>query len=149
MQSPGMLRCCVALVRTEILGEHITSIIRLTRIGERGTTLAVTSNQSKLRRNARFLATTNTVPSSPTLRHYVTLFLHSMLHLLVIVNVPSSPIVTLMMEAIHSSNTLVLTRVMAYFSLTTVITSNLTLREGYSLIFFKLIALIAVTFHDN
>jgi hypothetical protein len=44
MAPSGMLRR-VALVRTEILEELSTSIIRVTRIGELGTTLAVTSNE--------------------------------------------------------------------------------------------------------
>jgi hypothetical protein len=34
----------VALVRTDVLEEHITSMIRVRRIGELGTTLAITSN---------------------------------------------------------------------------------------------------------
>jgi hypothetical protein len=34
----------VALLRTDILEEHSTSIIRVTRIGELGSMLAVTSN---------------------------------------------------------------------------------------------------------
>jgi hypothetical protein len=38
-----------ALVRTDILEEHIACIIRVIRIGELGTTLAVTSKQSMLR----------------------------------------------------------------------------------------------------
>jgi hypothetical protein len=33
--------CCVALVRTDISDDRITSIIRVTRIGEIGTKLAV------------------------------------------------------------------------------------------------------------
>jgi hypothetical protein len=40
--------CHVALVSTNILEEHITSIIKVTRIRELGTTLAVTSNQSNM-----------------------------------------------------------------------------------------------------
>jgi hypothetical protein len=36
----------VALVRTDILEECVPSIIRMTRIGELGVMLAVTSNQS-------------------------------------------------------------------------------------------------------
>jgi hypothetical protein len=49
MPSPGMLHH-VALVRTDILEEHATSIIRVTRIGKIGS-FAVTSNQSMLVRN--------------------------------------------------------------------------------------------------
>jgi hypothetical protein len=44
MPSSGMLRH-VALVRTDLSAELIASIIRVTRIGELGTTLAVTSNR--------------------------------------------------------------------------------------------------------
>jgi hypothetical protein len=43
MASSGMLRH-VALVRTDVLEERIASITRVTRIGELGITLAVTSN---------------------------------------------------------------------------------------------------------
>jgi hypothetical protein len=43
MSSSGMLHH-VALVRTEVSEERSASIIRVTRIGELGTTLAVTSN---------------------------------------------------------------------------------------------------------
>jgi hypothetical protein len=43
MLSSGMLRH-VALVSTDILEENSASIIRVTGIGELGTTLAVTSN---------------------------------------------------------------------------------------------------------
>jgi hypothetical protein len=35
---------CVALVRIDVAEERSASIIRVTRIGELGTTLAVTSN---------------------------------------------------------------------------------------------------------
>jgi hypothetical protein len=38
--------CHVALVRTDVSEERIASIIKVTRIGEVGTTLAVTSNRS-------------------------------------------------------------------------------------------------------
>jgi hypothetical protein len=47
MPSSGMLRL-VALVRTDVSEERIASIIRVTRIGELGTTLAVTSNGSSV-----------------------------------------------------------------------------------------------------
>jgi hypothetical protein len=72
----------VALVRSDVSEELSTSIIRVTRIGELGTTL-----QS----------------------HFV--FLWRMHQLLVTANVSSSPILfTLMMEALSSSETSVLTR---------------------------------------
>jgi hypothetical protein len=79
-------------VRADVSEEHITSIIRMAGVGELGTTLTVSSNWSELRKNTSFLC--------------------SVLRLLVTANiVPSSPIlVTLMMEAIHSSETSVLTR---------------------------------------
>jgi demethoxyubiquinone hydroxylase (CLK1/Coq7/Cat5 family) len=50
MQSSGMLRRA-ALVRTDTSEERIASIIRVTVIGELGTTITVTSNRSILRRN--------------------------------------------------------------------------------------------------
>jgi hypothetical protein len=84
MASSGMLRR-VALVRTDVSEEIRASIIRVTRIGELGTTVAVTSNRHKLRRNCRLLVTANVVPSSPIL-------------------------VTLMTEALSYSETSVLTR---------------------------------------
>jgi hypothetical protein len=46
----GMLRR-VALVRTDVSEEPSASFIRVTRIGELGTTLAATSNRHTLRRN--------------------------------------------------------------------------------------------------
>jgi hypothetical protein len=77
----------VALVRSDVSEELSASFIRVTRIGELGTTLAVTSNR----------------------RTHV--FLRSVRRLLVTAKVPSSPIlVTLMMEALLSSKTSVLTR---------------------------------------
>jgi hypothetical protein len=41
----------VALVRTDVSKERITSTIRMTRIGELGTSLAVTSNRSTVLRH--------------------------------------------------------------------------------------------------
>jgi hypothetical protein len=81
MVSSGMLRR-VALVRTEVSEELRASFIRVTRIGELGTTLAVTTN---LRTLCRLLVTASVVPSSTIL-------------------------VTLMKEALSSSETSVLTR---------------------------------------
>jgi hypothetical protein len=77
-----------ALVRTDVLQELSASFIRVTRIGELGTTLAVTSNRRTLaffRSLCRLLVTDSVVPSSPIL-------------------------VTLMKEALSSSQTSVLTR---------------------------------------
>jgi hypothetical protein len=90
MSSSGMLHH-VDLVRTDVSEECIASIIRVKRIGELGPMLGVTSNWRMLQRNTmwvalcRLLVTANIVPSSPIL-------------------------VTLTMEAIHSSETSVLTR---------------------------------------
>jgi hypothetical protein len=50
MASSGMLRR-VALVRTDVSEELSASYFKVTRIGELGTTLAVTSNRRTLRRN--------------------------------------------------------------------------------------------------
>jgi hypothetical protein len=47
MRSSGMLRR-VAIVRTDVSEELSASFIMVTRIGELGTTLAVTSNRRKL-----------------------------------------------------------------------------------------------------
>jgi hypothetical protein len=81
MASSGMLRR-VSLIRTDVSEELSASIIRVTRIGELETTLAVTSNRHTLRRK---VASYGYVPSSPIL-------------------------ITLMMEALSSSETSVLTR---------------------------------------
>jgi hypothetical protein len=56
----------MAFVRTDVLEELSASIIRVTRIGELGTTLDVTSNRHMLRRNT-MLFTVNVVPSTPIL----------------------------------------------------------------------------------
>jgi hypothetical protein len=50
MVSSGLLRR-VVLVRIEVSEEPGTSFIRVTRIGELGTTQAATSNRRTLRRN--------------------------------------------------------------------------------------------------
>jgi hypothetical protein len=52
MASYLMLRR-VAVVRTDVSEELSASIIRVTRMGELGTTLAVTSNRRTLRRNTK------------------------------------------------------------------------------------------------
>jgi hypothetical protein len=86
MASSRML-CRVALVRTDVSEEFSASFVRVTRISEIGTTLAVTCNRRKL------------------------LFLRNMRRLLVSASVPSSTIiVTLKKEALSSSETSVLTR---------------------------------------
>jgi hypothetical protein len=54
--SSGMLRR-VALVKTDVSEELSTSFIRVTRIGELETTLAITSNRRTLRRNTYFYVT--------------------------------------------------------------------------------------------
>jgi hypothetical protein len=52
MVSSGMLRR-VVLVRTDVSEERSTSFIRVTRIGELGTMLALTSNGCTLRGNTK------------------------------------------------------------------------------------------------
>jgi hypothetical protein len=54
MVSSGLLRR-VALVRTDVSKEPGASFIRVTKIGELGTTQAATSNRRTLRRNTKFL----------------------------------------------------------------------------------------------
>jgi hypothetical protein len=94
MPSSGMLHR-VALVRTDVSEELSASFIKVTRIGQLGTTLAVTSNRRTLRRNRNVLV-----------------FLHSMHRLLVTASVVPSLLIlfTLMKEALSSSETSVLTR---------------------------------------
>jgi hypothetical protein len=79
----------VALVRTDVSEELSASFFRMTRIGELGTTLAVTSNRRTLlvflRNVRRLLVTADVVPSSQIL-------------------------VTLLREALSSSETSVLTK---------------------------------------
>jgi hypothetical protein len=53
MASSGMLRR-VALLRTDVSVDLTASFIRVTRIGELGTSLAVTSNRRTLRRNTEW-----------------------------------------------------------------------------------------------
>jgi hypothetical protein len=90
--SSGMLHY-VALERTDVSEERSAPIIRVTRIDQLGA-LAVTSNRRTLRRNSHFL------------------FLCSLHWMVVTVNIiPRSPIlITLMMEALRSSETSFLTR---------------------------------------
>jgi hypothetical protein len=52
MASFGMLRH-VALVRTDVSEERSAFIIKVTKIGELGTTLALTSNRRTLRRKTK------------------------------------------------------------------------------------------------
>jgi hypothetical protein len=51
-ESSGMLRR-VAFVRTDVPEELSASFIRVKRIDELGTTLAVTTNRRKVRRNTK------------------------------------------------------------------------------------------------
>jgi hypothetical protein len=101
MASSEILRC-VAPLRTDISEELSASIIRVTRIGELGM-LAVTSNQRTLKKYQLYCISVYCI---------VFVFLRSMRRLLVVAKVvPSSLIlVTLMMEALSSPETSILTR---------------------------------------
>jgi hypothetical protein len=101
MPSSGMLRH-VDLVRADVSEECSTSIIRVTRIGELGTTLAVTSNRCMLLLLLLLVL----------LLLHILLLLLSMYQLLGAANIiPSSQIlVILMMEVTPSSETPVLQR---------------------------------------
>jgi hypothetical protein len=84
----------VALVRTDVSEEHSASFIRVTRIGELGTTLAVTSNRRT--NNRRYGGI------------YVCIIVR---RLIVTAKDHSSPnFVTLMLEVLSSSETSVLTK---------------------------------------
>jgi hypothetical protein len=95
----------VALIRTDVSEEFSATIIRVTRIDELGTTLAV--SYFVFICSVHWLLVTANVSGS-----LIKVFLCSMRQLLVTTNViPSSPIlVILMMEALSSSETSVLTR---------------------------------------
>jgi hypothetical protein len=64
--SSGMLGR-VASVKADVSEDLSASFIRVTRIGQLGTTLAVTSNVAFIRSVHRLLATISVVPSSPIL----------------------------------------------------------------------------------
>jgi hypothetical protein len=100
---------CGSCKNRHISEQCSASIIRMTRIGELGTTSAVTSNRHTLRRNTKLYYSK---AYRNTMLYYSTVFLHSVRQLLVTANVvPSSLIyVSLMMGALHFSRMLVLTR---------------------------------------
>jgi hypothetical protein len=91
MMSSGMLRR-LALVRTDVSEERSAFIIRVTRIGELGTTLAVTISRRTLRRNISISSQLASLASSAS------------------VVTSSLILVTLMREELNSSETSVLTR---------------------------------------
>jgi hypothetical protein len=63
--------CHVALVRTDVSEKLSASIIRVTRIGELGTTLAVTSNRCMLQRNTEMLSSSKTSVLTRATRHNI------------------------------------------------------------------------------
>jgi hypothetical protein len=120
MPSSGML-CHMALVRTDVSEELLASFIRVTGIGELRITLAVTGNRSILHvseeRIAPIIRVTKDGELGTTLavtsnRSTLPLqYFFPVLRLLTVNVVPSSSnLVTLVMEAIRSCETLVLTR---------------------------------------
>jgi hypothetical protein len=112
----------VALIRTYVSEERITSIISLSRMGELGK-LAVSSSRRRLRRNTTLLG----ILYSKFYVQYI-VCLRSVRRFLDTSNVvPSSPIlVALMMEALSSSETSVTSQKAVFFIVTAVNTSNLT-----------------------
>jgi hypothetical protein len=60
----SVILCRVALERTDVSEESSASVIRVSRMGELGTTLAVTSNRRSVH---RLLVRASVVPSSPIL----------------------------------------------------------------------------------
>jgi hypothetical protein len=118
MVSSGKLRR-VALVRADVSEELSASFIGVTWIGEVGTTIAVTSNRSTLRRNTTLvkeaLSSSETSVLTRSTRRSIPentiLHSHRRENLKSSNVVPSSPIfVTLMMELLSSFETLVLAR---------------------------------------
>jgi hypothetical protein len=104
MTCSGMLRR-VALVRTDVSEEHSASFIRVTRIGELGTTLAVTNNRRTQRRNNILY-----------IELYCSTTISSQRALLVTADVSSSPILDiLMIEVLRSSETSPLKGHTAYY----------------------------------
>jgi hypothetical protein len=55
---------CMAFVRTDVSEEYIASIVRVTRISELRTTLAVTSNRRTLQRIAHSISSQHALVAS-------------------------------------------------------------------------------------